>query len=128
MDQLTRYQWPGNIRELQNVLEKAIVLARSRVIEEIDLPDDTVHPVNSGDSIPDDLPLIHWIREKEKEYLRRKLETCKGRIDLTAKSCGVDVRTIHRKLRLYDLDKKAFQNTHRPIYRPSKTPANKIDN
>ena len=35
---LIHYQWPGNIRELQNVLEKAIVLAKGSVIENIDLP------------------------------------------------------------------------------------------
>ncbi len=111
MDQLLQYEWPGNIRELQNVLEKAIVLAKSREIEAVDLSDETPSWVQARDSVPEDLPLVHWIREKEKEYLRRKLEACKGRIDLTAKSCGVDVRTIHRKLRLYALDKKAFQNT-----------------
>ena len=66
----------------------------------------------SGDgykrSVSTELSLNEWIREREKEYLTDKLKACRGRIDLTAKSCGVDVRTIHRKLQIYGLDKKAF--------------------
>jgi DNA-binding NtrC family response regulator len=109
MDQLMKYHWPGNIRELQNVLEKAIVLTKSRVIEEVDLtegvPDLIVDPEQK---ITTNLPLLEWIREQEKQYLMQKLETFGGRIDLTAKSSGVDVRTIYRKMRLYGLDKKVF--------------------
>jgi DNA-binding NtrC family response regulator len=128
MDQLMRYPWPGNIRELQNVLEKAIVLTKSRVIESVDLPEDSPTSIHAQDSVPDDLPLIHWIRAKEREYLRRKLEAFKGRIDLTARSCGVDVRTIHRKLRLHALDKKAFQSTRPPVPPLVKIPPNKFSN
>ena len=47
-------------------------------------------------------------REKEKEYLIHKLSAFRGRIGLTAKSCGMEVRTLHRKMQLYGLDKKAF--------------------
>jgi DNA-binding NtrC family response regulator len=110
MDQLMKYHWPGNIRELHNVLEKAIVLAKSRTIDEIDVlegeieADATVERPNSAF----DAPLTQWVREQEKEYLIRKLQTFGGRIDLTAQSCGVDVRTIHRKMRIHGLDKKNF--------------------
>ena len=108
MAQLMAHDWPGNVRELQNVLEKAIVLARSKFIEEVELSE----PV-SGQEIrhsngATDLPLPEWIKQQEKQYLMGKLEATSGRIDLTAKSCGVDVRTIHRKMKLYGLDKKVF--------------------
>ncbi len=49
-----------------------------------------------------------WIQEQEKAYLIHKLKTFGGRIDLTAKSCGVDSRTIHRKMQIYGLDRKVF--------------------
>jgi DNA-binding NtrC family response regulator len=108
MDQLMRYPWPGNIRELQNILEKAIVLARSRVIEEIDLSDSSPDDQVKKEQIPENFPLVQWIRAQEKEYLISKLQVFAGRIDLTARSCGVDVRTIHRKMRLYGLNKNSF--------------------
>lgn len=113
MNRLMSYDWPGNIRELQNVLEKALVLCRSRIIENLELP---AAPLNAESSpewssevlYAEEGPLDEWIKAQERAYLIRRLEASGGRIDLTAKSCGVDVRTIHRKMRLHGLDKKDF--------------------
>jgi DNA-binding NtrC family response regulator len=55
-----------------------------------------------------DVSLKQWVREQEKAYLVHKLRLFGGRIDLTAKSCRVDERTIHRKMQMYGLDKKVF--------------------
>lgn len=109
MAQLMRYHWPGNVRELQNVLEKAMVLAKTRVIEKVDLEELEISVARGSDSAPWDLPLPAWIKEQEKTYLIAKLNECGGRIDLTAMKCGIDVRSLHRKMRLYNLDKKTFQ-------------------
>ena len=108
MAQLMGHDWPGNVRELQNVLENAIVLTRSKVIEEVEMSE------RAGEEVPAmnaslDLPLPEWIKEQEKQYLMGKLQAAGGRIDLTAKISGVDVRTIHRKMKLYGLDKKVYQ-------------------
>jgi DNA-binding NtrC family response regulator len=112
MEQIRRYPWPGNIRELHNVLEKAVIMTKSRVLNAADLDLEVLNHTAPGDgynrSVSTELSLNEWIREREKEYLTDKLKACRGRIDLTAKSCGVDVRTIHRKLQIYGLDKKAF--------------------
>ena len=115
MNRLLSYDWPGNIRELQNVLEKALVLSRSRIIENVELPDArsnaetaSVPPLPLEVPYAEEGPLEEWIREQERAYLIRRLEASGGRIDLTAKSCGIDVRTIHRKMRLHGLDKKDF--------------------
>jgi DNA-binding NtrC family response regulator len=113
LDHLNQYSWPGNIRELHNVLEKAVILGKSRVINVADLDleiehassDQRNHTASKGQT---ELPLYLWIREKEKEYLIHKLSAFRGRIGLTAKSCGMEVRTLHRKMQLYGLDKKTF--------------------
>ena len=114
MAQLMGHDWPGNVRELQNVLEKAIVLTRSRVIEELELADSVGGQPAGASQIPMDLPLPEWIKHQEKQYLMGKLEAAGGRIDLTARFSGVDVRTIHRKMKLYGLDKKVFQQKDLP--------------
>ena len=109
---LMRYHWPGNIRELHNVLEKAVIFAKSRVLNARDLDVDfTAHNEDSNKNISTELSLYHWIQEQEKEYLINMLKRFRGRIDRTAKSCGVDVRTLHRKLQLHGLDKKTFSQS-----------------
>jgi len=112
MDLLMRHSWPGNIRELQNVLEKAVVLARGSVLDEAELDFDPVatssHLILNEKDPSMTLSLPEWVRNQEREYLAQKLKNFGGRIDLTAKSCGVDVRTIHRKMQDYGLDKKTF--------------------
>ncbi|HEY2988583.1 MAG TPA: sigma-54 dependent transcriptional regulator [Candidatus Binatia bacterium] len=109
MTRLMQYAWPGNIRELQNVLERAIVMTSRRVIEKIDLPETT--PLPPSEEIPTsmDLSLRDWLREQEKQYLARQLKTFGGRIGPTARHSGVDVKTLYRKMREYGLDKKDFQ-------------------
>jgi len=105
-----QYSWPGNIRQLQNVLERAIVLATGRIIEKVDLPDAV--PPAGGDKkmVSSDLPLLReWLNEQEKRYLLQQLESSGGKISQAARSCGVDVKTLYRKMRLHGLDKKVFQ-------------------
>jgi DNA-binding NtrC family response regulator len=128
LDHLMRYQWPGNIRELHNVLEKGIILAKSQVLDVADL---ALEPTNTAvqDSkqiVSTNVPLEEWMREQEKQYLIQKLRAFRGRIDLTAKSSGVDVRTIHRKMQLYGLDKRKFDRKNLPprLHAGMKSPEN----
>jgi DNA-binding NtrC family response regulator len=112
MNLLMRYSWPGNIRELQNVLEKAVVLAKNGVLDIADFELDLVRsssPVNFNDTdISPSLPFAEWIRRQEREYLVQMLKKSGGRIDLTARNSGLDVRTIRRKIQFHGLDKKDF--------------------
>ena len=109
MRRLLDYSWPGNIRELQNVLERAIVLNTGRTIEHVDLPEVSfeAHPSRGGNAF--NAPLNQWLQEKEKEYLAQKLDDFGGNVGLTAKSCRIGVRTLSRKMRAYGLDKKLFK-------------------
>ena len=111
IDHLMQHNWPGNVRELQNVLEKAVILTKSRSLNVADLDLERI----SVDAEPganskrfSELSMSQWIQEQEKAYLIHKLKTFGGRIDLTARSCGVDARTIHRKMQIYGLNKKVF--------------------
>lgn len=109
MSRLTQYHWPGNIRELQNILEKAIVLTTGTVIEKIELP---MLSATAEDRRPPDLQtttLNDWLMEQEKQYLIQQLGSYGGKIAVTAKNSGLGIRTLTRKMRLYGLEKKDFR-------------------
>ena len=82
-----------------------------RVIEKIDLPK------TNGDQRPTEMAsatLSQWMREKEKQFLAQKLEDCGGSIGLTARSCGIGLRSLYRKMQKYGLDKKRFRQNSVP--------------
>lgn len=105
---LIAYPWPGNIRELQNRLEDAILLATGRIIEDIQLPEAT--PPAEKNPVVGSNSLRQWLRHMEKHYLSQKLEDLGGNVGLTAKSCRIGVRTLSRKMRTYGLDKKFYKD------------------
>jgi DNA-binding NtrC family response regulator len=109
MNRLLHYPWPGNVRELQNVLERAIVLATNQAIEKIDLPNAKGPFRTEGVSISTVTPLREWLEEQEREYLTHQLALSGGKIAITAANCGVDAKTLYRKMRSYGLDRRVFQ-------------------
>jgi DNA-binding NtrC family response regulator len=106
---LMDYLWPGNIRELQNVLERAIVLTTGAVIDTIDFPDHTNEAQRSQTGDLYTSSLEQWMREQEKQYIAHRLQALRGNVALTARSCGVGLRTLSRKIRLHNLDLKTFK-------------------
>jgi transcriptional regulator with GAF, ATPase, and Fis domain len=88
---LKKYAWPGNIRELENRVKKAVVLAEKAVVgpEDLDLRPDELEPV---------LPLAQAKEEFQKRYINEVLERNGGNRTKTAKDLGVDPRTIFRHL------------------------------
>src|ERR671922_1219338 len=99
LDQMLAYHWPGNIRELENILERAIVKCQSDSIEDVDLPAPPQRVVDhyftsNGDG---ELSLKQWLLRSEKEYLRSLLIKHKGAISSTANEAKVDNKTLYRK-------------------------------
>src|SRR5205823_6213565 len=107
---LMDYAWPGNIRELQNILARAIVLAAGPIIDAVDLLDLIPQPQPKENGAILCASLDEWMTEQEKRFLEQKLEDFGGNVALTAKSCGIGLRTLSRKIRLHNLDSKGFQN------------------
>jgi DNA-binding NtrC family response regulator len=112
LDQMLAYHWPGNIRELENILERAIVKSRGDVIENVDLP---APPQRILDRWYDgngarEISLKQWLSSSEKDYLRSLLIKYKGSISATAKEAKVDNKTLYRKMRRHGLHKELFKD------------------
>jgi DNA-binding NtrC family response regulator len=118
MEKLLAYHWPGNIRELENAIERACVVARGPAIEPSDLPSDLHSLSPSSGFVPRiDLsrPLPDLIREVtaqlEKRYILKALKKTRGNVMRTAKICGLSRRSISAKLAEYGIDKTEFKDT-----------------
>jgi DNA-binding NtrC family response regulator len=112
LDQMLAYHWPGNIRELENILERAIVKSRGDVIENVDLPAPPQRILDSwyAGNGAREVSLKQWLSNSEKDYLRSLLIKYKGSISSTAKEAKVDNKTLYRKMRRHGLHKESFKD------------------
>lgn len=95
------YKWPGNIRELQNGIESAVVMTRGSVIIADDLP--PYIREESGDAYVR-LSVGSTLNDAEKEMIRYTLIAHKGNKTRTASVLGIGRKTLHRKLSEYGID------------------------
>ncbi|HLE40417.1 MAG TPA: sigma-54 dependent transcriptional regulator [Nitrospirota bacterium] len=96
MQALLAYDWPGNIRELRNTIERAVVLADGEVITIHDLTDKFRTLDIEGVSTSS---LRQALDHFEMEYVRRSLAESKGNKEATAAKLGIDLATLYRKLK-----------------------------
>jgi DNA-binding NtrC family response regulator len=96
MKALLGYDWPGNIRELRNTLERAVVLADGEVVTLHDLPDK--FRAIDLEGVPTS-SLRQALDDFEREYIRRSMVESKGNKEATAERLGIDLATLYRKLK-----------------------------
>jgi DNA-binding NtrC family response regulator len=92
---LYAYDWPGNVRELRNCVESAVVMAKSSVITEGDLPP-TLRQGSEEGWIR--IPLGTSLDESERVIIRDTLSFFKGNKSKTAETLGIGRKTLHRRL------------------------------
>ncbi|UCF32753.1 MAG: sigma-54-dependent Fis family transcriptional regulator [Phycisphaerales bacterium] len=135
MDILGRYRWPGNIRELINVVERAVILSQGVVLTVSDLPRVLVEQCTAG-SLPavgscvtvsglavasEDLLTKPWKNMRrqvlgylEQAYLVRQLTKAHGRVNDAAENSGVSPRTLYEMMKRHSLRKEDYRTKKRP--------------
>ena len=103
IDALVRYDWPGNIRELENSIERAVIMAREDVIGTADFPPQirklSMEEEKDGFGIPDGVSLA----EMERALIIKTLAETGGNRTRAAEILGINRRTLQNKLKEYRL-------------------------
>jgi len=101
------YDWPGNVRQLENVMERAVVLSKNHVIGVEDLPDEVAEPGARGTAVADSngiLPLKKALEAPEREIILQALEANHGSRQATAEALGINRTTLYKKMKRYGIE------------------------
>ena len=96
------YSWPGNLRQMKNVIRYATLLAKGRYITRAELPEEILAEVASQKSNQGATPLKD--ESHEIAMIRKALEECNNNKTKTAQLLGIDRKTLYNKMKLYRIE------------------------
>jgi len=116
LEAFRRYSWPGNIRELENLMERAYILETSSVLTPESFPSELFESQAPSASIAFDAQLTltevrhRGIEDIERRYLKEVLAKNQGRIKESASMAGVTTRQLHKLMTRYGIRKEDFKS------------------
>src|SRR5207302_1500620 len=112
LDLLKRYPWPGNLRELENIIERAVVLATSRQVEVAHLPLHLQEPapvtLRAGEGFLQ--ARARTLALFERDAIGRLLAEARGNVSVAARRAGITRRNLHRLILKYRIKTKPFRS------------------
>lgn len=115
MEAFQRYSWPGNIRELENLIERAYILESSSILTPESFPTELLESEAPSAIIQTDSSLtLSEVRQKgiadiERCYLKTLLADKKGKIKDSADAAGISTRQLNKLMRKYGIRKEEFK-------------------
>jgi len=106
-ESVRRYHWPGNIRELENLLERAFIFAPGAVIEKLDVDPSAVTAQQAGEDWRERKRRV--AQEAEAEYLISTLRRFRGNVAQVAQELGITARAVRMKLKAHALTAANFR-------------------
>jgi len=107
LEHLERYLWPGNIRELENVIERAVLLSKNKHIEPEDLPSSIIQAQDLRQQSYNSMSLKESLAEPEKNIIRQALEANHWNRQKTAEALQINRTTLFKKMKQYGLYEEA---------------------
>lgn len=101
IEKLASYNWPGNIQELRNIMERTYILAEDKYVDEDHLPRLVVEEVQEEAIIEDFSEMT--LHDLEKRHICKTLDHLEGNKTRAAKVLGITVKTLYNKLHSYGL-------------------------
>lgn len=111
---LKRYSWPGNIRELENIIERSFIVEHESMIQVRTLPEQIQNLHRQGEnpsmasSYKGPMDFDQFKEATEKEFIVQALKANHGRINQTVAHAGIPKNTLLRKIRKYDINVKDY--------------------
>ncbi|MYL53871.1 PAS domain S-box protein [Pontibacillus yanchengensis] len=115
MDYFYNYNWPGNIRELRNMIERAMNLTTSSIIQKEDIQVDEIVSLppqtTSEDYVKNDrnTTLQHEVRKLEIDLITKQLSTTNGNISKAARNLDIPQQTLSNKIKKYNLNSEVYK-------------------
>jgi DNA-binding NtrC family response regulator len=99
---LRAHPWPGNVRQLRNAVERAVVMCEGEVLHAQHLPPDVRSPESPPESVGTEEPLV-TLEEMERRMIRRALRETANNLTTAAERLGIHRNTLRRKIAEYGL-------------------------
>lgn len=109
---ILKYTWPGNLRELENVLERAFLFARGTVIDAIELPHPEAEQIAGNTRLRDARQRAS--REAESKVMVEALKQCDGNVSAVARAMGITPRAVHMRLKSLGISAAIYRNNINP--------------
>jgi len=106
LDALIKYNYPGNVRELENIIERAVVLCRGSMLSSNDLPVTVRTKPQEDDNQQVDLTLNEQVERLEKKLIYDALNNAEGNQSKAAALLGLTERNLRYKLKIYNIKNK----------------------
>ncbi|MFQ5641640.1 MAG: sigma-54-dependent transcriptional regulator [bacterium] len=107
IEALRAYDWPGNIRELKNVIERLMIMCSADTVQTVDLPANIQSPtVHTPLKIESGMTLKEIKESVERDYIFSALEKNDWNVSQTAKDLDIDRTNLHKKIKYYGLSEK----------------------
>jgi two-component system, NtrC family, response regulator HydG len=103
LDAVMAYDFPGNIRELNNVIEQAVALSAGPIIELQDLPEKLLHSDLDAKSAVANATPMKGLAAMERDLILERLQVRQGNLALVAKDLGISRTTLWRRMREYKI-------------------------
>jgi DNA-binding NtrC family response regulator len=117
VETLMQYSWPGNIRELENLIERAYILETSSVLTPESFPVELFESESALATLPVDSSLtLAEVRRKgiediERSYLKELLARNRGKVKESAEAAGITTRQLHKLMAKYGIHKEEYRTT-----------------
>lgn len=111
LEMLLNYPWPGNVRQLEKAIERAVIMTQGELVEAYTLPEEVLQATGK-DLFPAEALTFREARQRfERDYLITMLRRHQGNVTAAAEAAGIHRTHFYQKMRLYGISEGEYRDT-----------------